>query len=51
MPLGPALSGPTRLSGGPDPERPELVEREHPVRETLQHLFDPVQLGLALRVG
>jgi hypothetical protein len=51
MPLGPALLGPARPGGGPDPERPELIEREHPVRETLQHLLDPVRLGVALRVG
>jgi hypothetical protein len=51
MPLGPALLGPARPGGGPDAERPELIEREDTVRETLQHLLDAVQLGIALRVG
>ncbi|BBC91187.1 hypothetical protein SRO_7558 [Streptomyces rochei] len=42
MPLRLSLLGPARPGGGPDTERPELVEREHPVRELLHDLFDPV---------
>jgi hypothetical protein len=51
MPLGPTLFGPARPGGGPDAERAELVEREHAVREVLQYVLDPVELGVALGVG
>ncbi|WUW05715.1 hypothetical protein OG587_44530 [Streptosporangium sp. NBC_01469] len=43
--------GPARARGGPDPERAELVEGEHPVREAVKDLLDPVQLRLTLGVG
>jgi hypothetical protein len=43
--------GPARAGGGPDPERAELIEGEHPVREAVNDLLDPVQLRLAVRVG
>jgi hypothetical protein len=51
MPLGPALLGPAQPGSRPDPERSELVEREDTVRETLQRLFDAVDLGVTLGVG
>jgi hypothetical protein len=43
--------GPARARGGPDSERPEIVEGENPVGEAVQDLLDPVQLRLAVRVG
>lgn len=42
---------PAGSGGGADAERPELVEREHAVREGFQHLLDVLQLGVTLRVG
>jgi vancomycin aglycone glucosyltransferase len=45
------LLGPARPGGGPDAERSELVEREHPVGEPLQDLLDSVELGVALGVA
>jgi len=39
---------PSLSPGWPNSERTELVEGEHPVRETLQHLLDAVQLGVAI---
>nr|CAB45029.1 hypothetical protein [Amycolatopsis orientalis] len=36
---------------GPDAQRPELVEGERAIRETLDHLLDPVELGVPVRVG
>lgn len=50
QPVGVTLLGPTGACGGPDPERAELVEGEDPVRETVHHFLDPVQLRLALGV-
>jgi hypothetical protein len=45
MPLGLSGGGPARPGGGAEAERPELVECEHPVREALQDVLDPVELG------
>ena len=42
--LGMPLLGPARPGGGPDAERAELVEREHPVREAFQGLLNAVEL-------
>jgi hypothetical protein len=36
---------------GPDRQRPELVEREAPVRGAAGHLLDAVELGVLVRVG
>ena len=36
--------------GGPDAERSELVERECPVREVMQHVLDAVELGVPVGV-
>lgn len=48
--VGLALFGPTGTGGGPDPERPELVEGEDPVREAFEHLLDTVELGVTLGI-
>ena len=50
QPVGTSLFGPAQARGGADAERAELVEREDPVRETVQHLLDPVQFGVTLGV-
>ncbi|GAA1625879.1 hypothetical protein GCM10009679_33670 [Saccharothrix algeriensis] len=50
MPLRVSLRGPARTGGGSDPERPELVERVDPFRETVQDLLDPVELRVAVGV-
>lgn len=42
--------GPARTAGGPDSQRPELVEREDPVGEPVQDVLDPVELGVAVGV-
>lgn len=34
-----------------DSQRAEFIQGGHPVGEVLQHVFDPVQFGFALRVG
>ncbi|GGR64898.1 hypothetical protein GCM10010251_96770 [Streptomyces aurantiogriseus] len=51
MAFGVAGAGPAGSGGGADAERAELVERKHPVREVLQHVLHPVELGVALGVG
>src|SRR5205807_6560146 len=48
--VGMAAGGPARAVARPDRERPELVERETPVSEPGGDQFDPVQLGLQIRV-
>ena len=50
LPLGPALARPPRPGDGAYLKRPELVEREAPLRIALDDLLDAGQLGLALRV-
>jgi hypothetical protein len=49
--IGPTLLRSAGTCGGPDSQGPELVEGEDSVRETFQHMLDPVELGVALRVG
>lgn len=51
VPLGVAGRGPAETAGGADAERAELVEGEHPVREAVKDLLDPVQLRLTVGVG
>jgi len=51
MALGVTGGSPAGSGDGADAERPELVEREHAVREAFQHLLDAVQLGVTLGVG
>lgn len=46
-----ALLRPAGARGGPDPQRPELVEGEDPVREAFLHLLGPVELGVAFGIG
>ncbi|SNS03985.1 hypothetical protein SAMN05216276_100323 [Streptosporangium subroseum] len=50
VPLGVAGSGPARPFNGADTERAELVEGEDPIREAVQDLLDPIQLGVAIRI-
>jgi hypothetical protein len=40
-----------RAGGGPDAERPELVEREDAVGEALQDLLDAVEFDVAVGIG
>jgi hypothetical protein len=49
--VGLALLRPAGARSGTDPQGPELVEGEDPVREVLQHLLDAVELGVTLEVG
>jgi hypothetical protein len=51
QPVGPATFGPAGSCGGPDAQRPELIEGERAVREVLQNVLDPVELGVAGGVG
>ncbi|MBB4789748.1 hypothetical protein BJY54_000360 [Streptomyces nodosus] len=48
---GATLLGPAGSCGGPDAQRAELVEGECAVREVLQDVLDPVELGVAVGVG
>jgi hypothetical protein len=50
-PVGLALFRPAGACGGPDSQGLELVEGEDPVREAVQYLLDPVELGVAFGVG
>ncbi|KOG79167.1 hypothetical protein ADK56_06655 [Streptomyces sp. MMG1522] len=51
MPFGVTGPSPTGAGSGPDAERSELVERKDPVGEPLQHMLDPVELGVAVGSG
>jgi hypothetical protein len=50
QPVGVTAGGPAGAVTRPDRQRPELVERETPVREPSGDQFDAVQLGLKIRV-
>ena len=50
QPLGTAARRPARPAGRANGQRPELVEREHPVWVLVRHMLDAVQLRVTIGV-